>query len=59
MEGPGDGASDDVDEAGDENERTSATGFWLKRARRGLLGILDMWQKRLWKWWDRWKYDGS
>jgi hypothetical protein len=43
VEGPGDGASDDVEEAGDENERTSATGSGLKRARRGLLGILEMW----------------
>jgi hypothetical protein len=35
VDGPGDGASDEVDDAGDdEMERTSATGLSLKRARR-------------------------
>jgi hypothetical protein len=39
VEGPGEGASDEVDDAGDgeEKERTSATGLRLKRARRSLL----------------------
>jgi len=37
VDGPGDGASDEVEDAGDGMERTSAMGFGLKRTRRGSL----------------------
>jgi hypothetical protein len=36
VEGPGE-PSDEFDDAGEEKERTSATGLGLKRARRSLL----------------------
>ena len=39
MEGPAE-ASDEVDDAGEGMERTSATGLRLKRARRSLLVIV-------------------
>jgi hypothetical protein len=39
VDGPGDGASEEVEDAGDGMERTSATGFGLKRARRSLLAM--------------------
>jgi hypothetical protein len=32
VDGPGDGAREDVEDAGEENERTSETGLSLKRA---------------------------
>jgi hypothetical protein len=38
--GPGDGASEEVEDVGDGMERTSATGLSLKRARRRSLLLL-------------------
>jgi len=40
VDGPGDAASEEVEDAGDGMERTSATGFSLKWARRTLLAIM-------------------